>query len=100
MNVNKNIIFMSFVGRLETGENLEENKKSLLNITQKVFDVVVGSAYQYVFIVYFDPHISIFIVYLCLHISMYQSFVYFDLHISMYLLFAGICISVCINRLL
>ena len=32
--------------RLEPGENIEENKKNLLMITQKVFSAIVGSAYK------------------------------------------------------
>ncbi|XP_062578923.1 neurofibromin-like isoform X10 [Saccostrea cucullata] len=33
--------------RLEHGENIEENKKNLMIITQKVFDSIVGSAPQF-----------------------------------------------------
>ncbi|XP_021368387.1 neurofibromin-like isoform X2 [Mizuhopecten yessoensis] len=33
--------------RLESGESIEDNKKYLMNITQKVFNVVVGSAQQF-----------------------------------------------------
>ena len=34
--------------RLEPGENIEENKKNLMIITQKVFNAIVNSAHKYV----------------------------------------------------
>lgn len=34
------------VSRLDSGESIEENKKNLMLITQKVFDSIVGSAPQ------------------------------------------------------
>lgn len=34
------------IPRLDSGESIEENKKNLMLITQKVFDSIVGSAPQ------------------------------------------------------
>lgn len=34
------------ISRLDSGESIEENKKNLMLITQKVFDSIVGSAPQ------------------------------------------------------
>ena len=34
----------TFVCRIESGENIEDNKRNLMMLTQKVFDVIVASS--------------------------------------------------------
>ena len=44
------LLFLTFlyVLRLEQGENIEENRKNLMNLTQKVFNAIVSSSDKYV----------------------------------------------------
>lgn len=44
---NPNLSYEIDPSRLEPNENIEENKKDLINITQKVFNAIVGSASRF-----------------------------------------------------
>lgn len=44
MECDGNIFEILLAVRLEMGENIEENKKNLMILTQRVFDVIVASS--------------------------------------------------------